>query len=158
MNMKQKILFATLLLGVMLTAGCKKENWTDWKVQNEAWLAKNMKAEGVQTTPTGLQYKVLRQGIAGTKPDMLKSVRIRYKGSLITGHVFEESENADFAVSGVIDGLAEGLKKMNKSGHYIFYIPQELGYKAEEQGTRGNASYIPPYSTLIFDVELTDVY
>ena len=156
--MKQTILFGLLVCLTLLTAGCKKENWTDWKVQNEAWLAKNKTAEGVLTTPTGLQYKVLRQGIAGTKPDALKSVRIKYKGSLITGHVFEEQQSADFAVAGVIDGLAEGLKKMNKSGHYIFYIPQELGYKAEEQGTRGYASYIPPYSTLIFDVELTDVY
>ncbi|MBQ4507556.1 MAG: FKBP-type peptidyl-prolyl cis-trans isomerase [Paludibacteraceae bacterium] len=156
--MKKTILSAVLLCVILLTAGCKKENWTDWKVQNEAWLAKNKTAEGVLTTPTGLQYKVLRQGIAGTKPDVLKSVRIRYTGRLITGHVFEENEAADFAVSGVIEGLAEGLKKMNKSGHYIFYIPQELGYKAEEQGTRGNASYIPPYSTLIFDVELNDVY
>ena len=142
---------------VSLTS-CKKDSWLDWKAQNAAFLVRNMQKDSIVTTPSGLQYKVIRQGIQGTKPDELKHVRIRYKGSLITGNVFDQSDDASFAVSSVVEGLKEGLKKMNKSGHYIFYIPQELGYGKEEQGTKGVKNYIPPYSTLIFEVELYDVY
>ena len=151
---------STLLLCVTFCMiSCKKNNWLDWKAQNAAWLAKNALQDSIRCTDSGLQYKVIRQGIYGTTPDDLKSVRIRYKGSLITGDVFEQNDDASFAVTGVVAGLQEGLKKMNKSGHFIFYIPQELGYGSDEQGTRGSSSnYIPPYSTLIFEVELYDVY
>ena len=152
--------FLVLLLSVMTVSltSCKKDSWLDWKAQNAAFLVRNMQNDSIVTTPSGLQYKVIRQGIQGTKPDELKHVRIRYKGSLITGNVFDRSDDASFAVSSVVEGLKEGLKKMNKSGHYIFYIPQELGYGKEEQGTKGVKNYIPPYSTLIFEVELYDVY
>lgn len=159
---KQHIFFiGTLFALCLITAflpSCKKDSWLDWKAQNAAFLARNMSNDSVQTTPSGLQYKVIRQGIKGTKPDELKHVRIKYTGSLITGDIFDQSDNASFAVTEVVDGFKEGLKKMNKSGHYIFYIPQELGYGKEEQGTQGQKNYIPPYSTLIFDVELYDVY
>ena len=152
--------FLVLLLSVMTVSltSCKKDSWLDWKAQNAAFLVRNMQKDSIVTTPSGLQYKVIRQGIQGTKPDELKHVRIRYKGSLITGNVFDQSDDASFAVSSVVEGLKEGLKKMNKSGHYIFYIPQEFGYGKEEQGTKGVKNYIPPYSTLIFEVELYDVY
>lgn len=159
---KQHTLFRTafLVLCVMtaVITSCKKDNWLDWKAQNAAFLARNMHNDSIQTTPSGLQYKVIRQGIQGTKPDELKHVRIKYTGSLITGDIFDQSDNTSFAVTEVVEGFKEGLKKMNKSGHYIFYIPQELGYGKEEQGTVGSKNYIPPYSTLIFDVELYDVY
>jgi len=151
-----------LLLSIVVCAvsfsSCKKDSWLDWKSQNAAFIAKNATKDSIQTTPSGLQYKVMRQGIKGTHPDDLKHVRIMYKGSLITGHVFDESENTSFAVTEVVEGLKEGLKKMNKSGHYVFYVPQDLGYGKEEVGTRGAKNYIPPYSTLVFDVVLLDVY
>ncbi len=117
--------FLVLLLSVMTVSltSCKKDSWLDWKAQNAAFLVRNMQKDSIVTTPSGLQYKVIRQGIQGTKPDELKHVRIRYKGSLITGNVFDQSDDASFAVSSVVEGLKEGLKKMNKSGHYIFYIP-----------------------------------
>lgn len=150
-------LLALLLLSVCLPS-CKKDSWLDWKAQNAAFLVRNMQKDSIVTTPSGLQYKVIRQGIQGTKPDLIKSVRVRYKGSLITGDIFDQSDDASFAVAQVVDGLKEGLKKMNKSGHYIFYVPQELGYGKEEQGSAGVRNYIPPYSTLIFEVELLDVY
>lgn len=145
-------------LAVFLLTSCKKDSWLDWKAQNAAFLAKNMQNDSVQTTSSGLQYKVIRQGIASTRPDVIKHVRVSYTGSLITGDIFDQSDNAAFAVSEVVDGLKEGLARMNKSGHYIFYIPQELGYGKEEQSTKGAKNHIPPYSTLVFDVVLYDVY
>ncbi|MBQ7191344.1 MAG: FKBP-type peptidyl-prolyl cis-trans isomerase [Paludibacteraceae bacterium] len=156
--MKQTCLYTLLIALLVLFGGCKKNKWIDWKTQNAVWLAVNKQKEGVITTPTGLQYKVLHQGIKGTKPDMLKNVRIRYSGTLITGNVYEPMTESSFAVSDVVEGLAEGLKKMTQSGHYIFYIPQELGYGSNAQGTEGYDSFIPPYSTLIIDVELLEVY
>ncbi len=157
--MRQKSIYLLLFIIVMSVASCKKDNWIDWKVQNEAWLAENKTKAGVVTTPSGLQYKVTRKGIAGVRPDALKSVRVNYTGKLITGAVFESNENVVFQVSSVIDGLAEGLGKMYKSGIYTFYIPADLGYGKDEQGSRSSINnYIPPYSTLIFEVELLDVY
>lgn len=155
-NMKHYLL--PLLVICLLLPSCKQDEWTDWKTQNAAWLLQNAECEGVQVTPTGLQYKVLEPGIAGVRPDDIKTVRVSYTGKLITGYVFEQNDNATFAVSGVVDGFREGLKKMHKSGRYIFYIPQELAYGKEEKGVRGYQSYIPPYSTLIFEVTLLDVY
>ncbi len=142
---------------VFLLSSCKKDSWLDWKAQNAAFLVRNMQNDSIQTTSSGLQYKVIRQGVYG-RPDDIKHVRISYTGSLITGDIFDQSDNASFAVSEVVDGLKEGLKLMKKSGHYVFYIPQELGYGKEEQGTKGVKNYIPPYSTLVFDVVLYDVY
>ena len=158
MKYKNILLVSVLVMFSLALGGCKKNNWIDWKVQNEAWLAANKTADGVIVTPTGLQYKVIRQGIKSVKPDELKSVTVNYKASLITGFVFEQKDGADFSVSGLISGVAEGLKKMNVSGHYILYIPADLGYGEDEKGAQGSSSYIPPYSTLIFDIELTDVY
>jgi len=150
--------FYILAVIMILLPSCKKNSWLDWKAQNIAWLAKNQTKDSVCVTPTGLQYKVIRQGIKGTKPDILKSVSINYTGRLITGDIFEQQDSATFAVDEVIEGLQEGLKKMNKSGHYVFYIPAELAYKDEAQGDQGYQNYIPPYSTLVFDVVLLDVY
>lgn len=130
----------------------------DWKVQNQAWLMANAQRDSVHTTPTGLQYKVIRQGVPGVKPDNDKTVVVDYYGSLITGNIFDAGFNTSLPVNNVVKGFAEGLKKMNKSGHYILYIPAELGYGAEGHGTPGDGSYIPPYSTLVFDVTLLDTY
>lgn len=157
--MRIRIVCLIGMFAALVLTGCKKDSWLDWKAQNAAWLAQNRDKDSIQTTSTGLQYKVIRQGIQGTRPDALKTVRVRYKGSLITGAVFEQSEDATFAVSQVVEGLQEGLKRMHKTGIYVFYIPQELAYGSKEQGDRkGSQNYIPPYSTLIFEIELLDVY
>ena len=94
--------FLVLLLSVMTVSltSCKKDSWLDWKAQNAAFLVRNMQKDSIVTTPSGLQYKVIRQGIQGTKPDELKHVRIRYKGSLITGNVFDQSDDASLVSSG----------------------------------------------------------
>lgn len=155
--MKKQVLILALVLLVL--PSCKKESWLDWKTENQLWLVDNAKQEGVIVTPSGLQYKVLREGIPSQpKPDALKSVVVTYKGSLITGNVFDKGEDKSMAVSSLIKGFAEGLCKMSPPAHYILYIPSNLAYDKEGAGTEGIKGFIPPYSTLIFDVELKQVY
>ncbi len=156
----KKILFTVLCLSSFFFTSCKEDNWMDWKAQNEMWLRQNAQQAGVETSHTGLQYKVLYQGnIHDVKPGMMSTVMVDYKGTLINGKVFDEAKNASFLVSQVVAGFAEGLKKMNVHGDYILYIPWELGYG--EEGTEAAETapaFIPPYSTLIFEVHLSSSY
>lgn len=120
------------------------------------FLAANAKKPDVVTTASGLQYKVLREG-TGRKPAALGEVEVHYKGSLIDGTVFDSSydrgEPISFLLAQVIPGWAEGVQLMSAGSQYEFYIPFELGY-----GAQGIPGEIPPYSTLIFEVELLTVY
>lgn len=150
-------LLATLLLAL---PSCKKDSWLDWKAQNEAWLVNNALQDSVFTTPTGLQYKVLLDGEKGPdiKPDNLKTVNMTYRGRLINGNTFDYGNHTDLQVGTLISGFAEGVKMMRPTAHYELYIPANLGYGSEATGTEGVSGYIPPYSTLIFDVTLHAVY
>ncbi len=153
----QAIILAAITL---LFIGCKEDNWMDWKAQNELWLRQNATQAGVQTTHTGLQYKVLYQGNTTVpRPGSTSTVVVDYSGSLINGKVFDSATSASFMVSQVVAGFAEGLKKMNENGDYILYIPWDLGYG--EEGTEAAETapaFIPPYSTLIFEVHLSSAY
>jgi FKBP-type peptidyl-prolyl cis-trans isomerase len=115
------------------------------------FLAENSKKTGVTTTASGLQYEVISEG-SGLKPSAENTVRVNYEGTLADGTVFDSSytrnEPAEFPLNGVIPGWIEGIQLMNVGSKYKFYIPSELGY-----GSRG-AGPIPPYSALIFEVEL----
>jgi FKBP-type peptidyl-prolyl cis-trans isomerase FkpA len=121
--------------------------------EGEAFLAKNRQQKGVFTTPSGLQYMVLRQG-NGPRPKPTDTVRVNYAGSLLDGTVFDSSyergEPIEFPLNGVIPGWTEGLGLMPVGSHYRFWIPGSLGYG--EQGTPGGP--IGPNATLVFDVEL----
>lgn len=121
----------------------------------KAFLEANAKKEGVVTTQSGLQYVVLQEG-TGRSPKATDNVRCHYEGTLIDGSVFDSSyqrgEPADFPLNGVIPGWTEGVQLMKEGAKYRFFIPYLLGY-----GERGAGSSIPPYSTLIFDVELIKV-
>lgn len=141
----------------VLLCGCKEDNWMDWKLQNEMWLVENAKKEGVQVTESGLQYKIKYDGNkSDTKPDNASNVLVSYEGRLINGYQFDAASVTTLSMSGVVEGFAEGLKKIHNHGDIEIYIPQELGYKADGSGTEGSLSarFIPPYSTLIFDVHL----
>jgi FKBP-type peptidyl-prolyl cis-trans isomerase len=118
------------------------------------FLAENGKKEGVETTESGLQYKVMEEG-TGVYPVATDVVTVHYKGSLINGKVFDSSEGGEpisFPLNQVIPGWTEGLQLMKEGGKTIFYIPYELAY-----GERGAGQVIPPYSALIFEVELIKV-
>ena len=123
--------------------------------EGKAFLEANAKKEGVTTTKSGLQYQVLTEG-TGRSPKATDKVRCHYEGTLINGTIFDSSykrgEPADFPLDGVIPGWTEGVQLMKEGAKYRFFIPYLLGY-----GERGAGSSIPPYSTLIFDVELIKV-
>ena len=148
----------SLLLLLVLVSGCKRDNWLDWKMQNELWLAQNAQHDSIVTTPTGLQYKCIEAGWdKSARPDDAKMVTIDYKGQLINGYTFDSVQVAQMYVGSVVAGFAEGLKKMNQFGEYEFYIPYYLGYGQNGTGTEGTEKFIPPYSTLIFRVYLHSV-
>ena len=125
------------------------------KEAGEKYLAENAKKEGVTTTASGLQYKVLKEG-NGRKPKATDSVKCHYEGFLIDGTLFDSSvqrgEPATFGLQQVIAGWTEGLQLMQEGAKYRFFIPYILGY-----GESGAGQTIPPFSTLIFDVELLEV-
>ena len=124
------------------------------KEDGEKFLAENALKEGVTTTESGLQYEVIKMG-KGKKPSATDKVKVHYHGTLIDGTVFDSSvergEPITFGLNQVIKGWTEGVQLMPIGSKFKFYIPQELGYGAQ------NAGSIPPYSTLIFEVELLGI-
>lgn len=125
------------------------------KKAGEEFLKENAKKEGVVVCKSGLQYKVITEG-TGKSPKATDKVRCHYEGFLIDGTVFDSSvqrgEPADFPLQGVIAGWTEGLQYMKEGGKTRFFIPYMLAY-----GEGGAGASIPPYATLIFDVELINV-
>ena len=132
-----------------------EERLKNVKAEGEAFLADNAKKEGIVTLPSGLQYQVLQEG-NGKSPKATDQVKCHYEGTHINGKVFDSSyrrgEPATFPLNGVIAGWTEGLQLMKEGAKYRFFIPFNLAY-----GTRGAGQDIPPYATLIFDVELIEV-
>lgn len=124
------------------------------KEQGKKFLMENKDKEGVMTTASGLQYKVLREG-DGAKPIATNTVEVNYEGRLLDGTIFDSSydrgESISFRLDQVIKGWTEGLQLMNVGSMYELYIPSELGY-----GDRSIPG-IPAGSTLIFKVELLGI-
>jgi FKBP-type peptidyl-prolyl cis-trans isomerase FklB len=130
------------------------------KKAGEDFLAANKNKPGVQTLSDGLQYKVIKEG-KGPMPKASDSVTVKYRGTLLDGTVFDDSEkHADpskngtetFPVGGVIKGWTEALQKMHTGSKWQIFIPAELAY-----GDSGAGGTIPPGSTLVFDVELVSI-
>jgi FKBP-type peptidyl-prolyl cis-trans isomerase len=117
----------------------------------EEFLAKNKTSEGVKTTASGLQYKVLKEG-KGPKPGATDNVTVNYKGSLLSGDVFDQSRSpVTFGLNQVIPGWTEGVQLMPVGSKFQFWIPSKLGY-----GDGGSPPQIPGGATLVFEVELID--
>ena len=124
------------------------------RTEGTAFLARNKQVKGVFTTPSGLQYMILRQG-TGPRPKPSERVKVNYHGTLLDGSVFDSSVDrgrpAEFALNQVIPGWTEGVGMMPVGGKYRFWIPSNLAYG--EKGPPG----IGPNATLVFDVELMEV-
>ena len=133
----------------------EKEQAEENIAKGKAYLEENGKREGVITTKSGIQYEVLTEG-TGKSPKATDKVRCHYEGRLTDGSVFDSSyqrgEPADFGLNQVIAGWTEGVQLMKEGAKYRFHIPYLLGY-----GERGAGASIPPYATLVFDVELIKV-
>lgn len=125
------------------------------KGEGEAFLAENKKRAGVVTTPSGLQYEIVKEG-TGRQPKANDTVRCHYEGTLIDGTVFDSSyrrnQPAEFGLRQVIAGWTEGVQLMKEGSIFKFYIPYNLAY-----GEHGAGADIPPYAALIFTVELIKV-
>jgi FKBP-type peptidyl-prolyl cis-trans isomerase FklB len=132
----------------------KKKKFAESIAANEKFLTDNKTKEGVKTTPSGLQYKIITEG-KGEIPADTSKVKINYHGKLIDGKEFDSSYKNNqpslFRVNQVIKGWTEALKLMPVGSKWEIYIPQNLAYGSAEQAN------IPPYSTLIFEVELIEI-
>lgn len=121
----------------------------------EAYLAENAKRDEVNVTESGLQYEILVEG-NGDKPSADSTVRTHYHGTFPDGKVFDSSydrgQPAEFPVNGVIAGWTEALQMMPVGSKWRLHVPYNLAY-----GERGSQGAIPPYATLVFDVELLDI-
>ena len=132
-----------------------EEKYGKTKESGIAFLEENKKRQGVVTLPSGLQYEIINAGL-GKKPTAADRVQCHYEGTLIDGTVFDSSikrgQPAVFGVSQVIAGWVEALQLMGEGSKWRLYIPYDLAY-----GANGAGEMIPPYSALIFDVELIKV-
>ncbi len=169
-DMKQK-LYILLAIGAMLMS-CKEHKWMDWKTQNDIWLEQHAAtykdSVGFYIASDGLQYRIMADSLqSGARPNATSTVVCDYSGFLINGYQFDGG-TAQFSMSSVVAGFAEGLQKIHQHGDIEIYVPYYLGYdqsayandsigKAVGMGTEGTSSYIPPYSVLIFKVHLTSV-
>ncbi|MBQ8673454.1 MAG: FKBP-type peptidyl-prolyl cis-trans isomerase [Bacteroides sp.] len=137
------------------------ERYAENKEAGEKFLAENKQKEGVVTTPSGLQYKVITQG-KGAIPEKTDKVKVNYRGTLIDGTEFDSSykrkdkdgnsQPATFRANQVIKGWTEALTLMPVGSKWELYIPQELAYGSRETGAQ-----IKPFSALIFEVELVGI-
>jgi len=138
----------------MMTAATEKKSGASKKA-GEDFLAANKTKEGVKVTASGLQYKVVKSG-TGRTPAATNEVSVHYTGTLIDGTEFDSSvkrgQPATFPVNGVIAGWTEALQLMKEGDKWMLYIPYNLAY-----GERGAGGQIPPFATLIFEVELLSV-
>jgi peptidylprolyl isomerase/FKBP-type peptidyl-prolyl cis-trans isomerase FklB len=151
----------TLLTALALSACAPKVDSAALQAsaaEAKAFMEKNGKAEGIQTLPSGLQYKVVRSGPeGGMRPQETDEVKVHYEGKFVDGKVFDSSYErgmpAAMPLRALIPAWVEALKLMKPGDEWMLYVPPELGYG--EEGAGGGE--IPPNSVLIFRIELIDV-
>ena len=171
-SLKLKGVFSVLCILSALavcTPSCKKNNWAEWKVQNEIWLENNKNQPGVITTESGLQYKIIADPTPqDARPNTTSTIVCDYTVKLINGYQVDGGNGITLSLSNCIVGFAEGCHKIHNNGDIELYIPAYLAYdyskynsneynEAEGYGTEGTQSYIPPYSTLIYVIHLCGV-
>lgn len=173
--MDSKIKIFTILACTIcsfLLPSCKQNEWLDWKLQNQLWLENNKTQEGVRTTSSGLQYKIIEdpgKENGEPVPNTTSTIVCDYSLKLINGNYIQKDvKGAALNLAGTIPGFAEGCHKIHNHGDIELYIPAYLGYdysykesgkygKAKGTGTEGTYSFIPPYSTLIYSIHICSV-
>jgi len=150
------VLVATLLVAACHRPPVSPEELAKNAADAAAFMEKNKSAEGIQTLPSGLQYKVLVSGPSGAaSPDRNDLVRVDYEGALTNGTVFDSSFERGVPlaihVDEVVPGWTEALQRMKAGDEWMLYVPPALGYKDQRAGD------IPPNSALVFRVKLLDV-
>ena len=158
-----------LILCSFFLTSCKENNWMDWKVQNELWLENNLKNDtAVHVTSSGLQYKIIADPTPNdARPNETSTIVCDYTVKLINGYQVDGG-HAALSLSGCIPGFREGCRLVHNNGDIQLFIPCYLGYDyekfqndegydAEGYGTEGTIGYIPPYSTLIYDIHICSV-
>ena len=140
----------------------------DWKVQNELWLQQNALMDSIQVTASGLQYKIIADPTPQDAcPNKTSTIVCDYTVKLINGYQVDGG-HATLKLSQCIPGFAEGCHLIHNNGDIMLFIPAKLGYdydkyqqddvyNAEGFGTEGTMAYIPPYSTLIYDIHICSV-
>ena len=132
----------------------RRARFEEMAAEGVKYLEENREREGVNSTESGLQFRVINQG-DGAIPARTDHVRVHYTGKLIDGTVFDSSyergQPAEFPVGGVIPGWVEALQLMGTGSKWRLHVPSELAYGAQAVGS------IPPHSVLVFDVELLDI-
>ena len=151
-----KRLFPVLLIAALAASGAAHAQPAPAapaaSVSGADFLAKNAKAPGVVTLPSGLQYKVVASGPAGTSPKPGDILKVHYEGTLVSGQVFDSSfarnKPALMPLDGLVGGWMEALPRMKVGDEWMLYLPPALGYGPEGQGP------IPPNAVLIFRIKL----
>ena len=158
----------SFILSLSLT-GCKQNKWLDWKTQNEMWLERNKQNPGVVVAESGLQYKIVRDPVPQeARPNETSTIICDYSVKMINGYVVSSGKGVSLYLPNTIPGFSEGCRKIHTHGDIELYIPAYLGYdyekynndkykEAEGYGTEGTTGYIPPYSTLIYEIHLCGV-
>ena len=148
----KKFLLAALSLTIAFFCATPAAHAQVGREKGEAFLIENAKKEGVKTLPSGLQYRVIKDG-DGKRPTKADEVIVHYRGTLIDGTEFDSSirrgEPAKFGVTQVIKGWTEALQLMKEGSKWTLWIPWQLAY-----GDKGSGKLIGPHETLIFEVEL----
>ena len=167
-KIKQKIVPFLLVSLSLFLHSCKENKWADWKVQNQIWLEQKAQEADVKKTSDGLLYKIIADPTPqDARPNITSTINCDYKVRLINGYQVDGG-NATLLLSNTIQGFAEGCHLIHNNGDIELYIPYWLGYdyqkvidkeeyEAEGYGTEGTQAYIPPYSTLIYEIHICSV-
>ena len=155
--LRRALLLTLVAAGLTLSACGPSKKAQENLVAADAFMAKNAKEEGVQSLPSGLQYKVVQSGPAGgVSPDRNDLVKVDYEGKLVDNTVFDSSfargAPAIFTPEEVVKGWTEALQKMRVGDEWLLYLPPELGY-----GEAGGGGKIPPNAVLVFRLKLLDI-